>query len=120
MDPFSVIGLLSGLAGVPSAGASLSKTLYDTVSTVRGAPREMLSIAEGVADLPIVLDQLRRVLRDGKHVHRRNLRKGIHGVWCRIEDVLFRNLRHTRRREPISAAQIDLSEIRYHTFDDED
>ncbi|KAH8885729.1 hypothetical protein GQ53DRAFT_828749 [Thozetella sp. PMI_491] len=89
MDPLSAIGLLSGLAGIASAGASLSKALYDVASTIRGAPKEMEAVAQGIHDLSVVLDQMRRVLKEGKRMHKRRLRKGIHGVLCRIEDIHF-------------------------------
>jgi hypothetical protein len=70
MDPLSVI---ASVAGISTAGISLSRAVYDLVSSVRNAPREVSAIAKGLSDLSYILRELRRVLKDGKDVYRRKL-----------------------------------------------
>lgn len=84
MDPLSV---LAGLAGVASAGASLSNALFNIVSTIRSAPEEMAEIARVVSDLSVVLRELRRVLKKGENLHRSRLLRQVRSVIYRIEDI---------------------------------
>ncbi|KAF0329334.1 hypothetical protein GQ607_003283 [Colletotrichum asianum] len=84
MDPLSVIG---SIAGVAQAGASLSKMIYEIISTVRGAPKEIADIARGIADLSVILSELRRVLNDGLQLFRRKLIGRIRSAMRRIDMI---------------------------------
>lgn len=84
MDPLS---LLSGIAGVSMAGVSLSKAIYDLISSVRSTPKEISDIARGISDLSIILSELRRVLKDGKDLYRRRLLRRVSSATRRIERV---------------------------------
>lgn len=81
MDPFSII---SGVAGISQAGASLSKLIYDIISGARNAPREAFDIARGVSDLSIILSELRRILKDGKDIYSRKLLRRVSSAMKRI------------------------------------
>lgn len=70
MDPLSII---ASIAGVSTAGISLSRAIYDAISSVRNAPKEVSGIARGLSDLSITLRELQRVLNKGKDVYRRKL-----------------------------------------------
>ncbi|KAF6806252.1 hypothetical protein CSOJ01_08976 [Colletotrichum sojae] len=84
MDPLS---LIAGIAGISQAGASLSKALYYLVSSTRGAPREVSDIARGIADLSVILRELRRVLRNGGSLFRPRLVRHIHSATRRIDSI---------------------------------
>lgn len=70
MDPLSVI---ASIAGVSTAGISLSRAIYDAILSMRDAPREASSIARGLSDLSSTLRELRRVLNDGRDIYRQRL-----------------------------------------------
>ncbi|KAK4451044.1 hypothetical protein QBC34DRAFT_402054 [Podospora aff. communis PSN243] len=84
MDPLSIIG---SVAGVATAGVSLVSVLFETVETYRNAPKEIGTIARGIQDLSLVLDQLVQVLSDGSDMHTRRLRKSVLATVKRIDDV---------------------------------
>ncbi|KAK2001191.1 hypothetical protein LX36DRAFT_708741 [Colletotrichum falcatum] len=84
MDPLSVI---ASIAGISQAGASLSKTIYELVSSMRGAPKEIADIARGIHDLSLILSELRHVLRDGKALYRRKLLRHIRSASRRIHKI---------------------------------
>lgn len=81
MDPLS---LIASIAGISQAGASLSKLIYELISSTRGAPREISEIARGIADLSVILRELRRVLRDGGSLFRPKLVRHIRSATKRI------------------------------------
>ncbi|KAI1841930.1 hypothetical protein JX266_011900 [Neoarthrinium moseri] len=82
MDPFSII---SGVAGISAAGASLSRLILDIVSGARNAPKEAFDIARAISDLSIILSELRRVLKDGSEIYRRKLLRRVQSAMRRIE-----------------------------------
>ncbi|CAJ2503471.1 Uu.00g108650.m01.CDS01 [Anthostomella pinea] len=77
MDPLSII---AGIAGISQAGASLSRVLYDMISAARNAPKEMTDMARGISELSTILDELRRILRNGKDVYRRKLLRRVGNI----------------------------------------
>ncbi|KAJ3549091.1 hypothetical protein NM208_g683 [Fusarium decemcellulare] len=83
-DPLSII---AGVAGVATAGVSLVGALYDTIDTYRNAPKEIRSMARGIQDLSLVLDQLKEVLIDGRELHTRRLLRSIALAIRHIENV---------------------------------
>lgn len=84
MDPLSII---ASIAGIAAAGTALSKAIYEFVSTNRGASREMLDIARTIADLSIILGELRRVLRDGSELCNRKYLRRIKSATRRISRI---------------------------------
>lgn len=84
MDPLS---LIASIAGISQAGASLSKAIYELISSARGAPKEVADIARGIADLSIILSELRRVLREGTSLYRRKLLRNIRSAMKRIAKI---------------------------------
>lgn len=84
MDPLSII---AGVAGIATAGVQLANVLFDTIDTYRNAPKEITSIARGIQDLSIVLDQLIGILEDGWEIHTRRLRKSISSAVRQIGNV---------------------------------
>ena len=62
MDPISI---LSALAGITSAGATVVASLYTLVQTVRNAPAEMKDIAREMSDLTCVLEHLHELASEG-------------------------------------------------------
>ncbi|KAF4450172.1 hypothetical protein FALBO_16528 [Fusarium albosuccineum] len=83
-DPLSII---AGVAGVATAGVSLVGVLYDTIDTYRNAPKEIRSMARGIQDLSLVLDQLKKVLIDGRELHTRRLLGSIALAVRHVENV---------------------------------
>lgn len=84
MDPLSII---AGIAGISQAGTSLSRAIYDVISSARGAPKEMHDIARGVSDLSIVLQELRRVLKEGREIYSRRLLRRVRSAGGRIGKI---------------------------------
>ncbi|KAI8628741.1 hypothetical protein F5Y19DRAFT_112493 [Xylariaceae sp. FL1651] len=84
MDPLSII---ASIAGVSTAGVSLSRAIYDVISTVRNAPKEITDIARGLSDLSFILRELRRVLKDGKDIYRRKLIRRVGSAVRRVGRV---------------------------------
>ncbi|EMR72767.1 hypothetical protein UCREL1_174 [Eutypa lata UCREL1] len=84
MDPLSII---AGIAGISQAGTSLSRAIYDVISSARGAPKEMHDIARGVSDLSIVLQELRRVLKEGREIYSRRLLRRVRSAGRRIGKI---------------------------------
>jgi hypothetical protein len=84
MDPLSI---MSGVAGVATAGSMLSGALFNLISTIKGAPREMADIARGICDLTLVLRELRSVLREGKAIYRDRLLRAIQSAVRRIRKI---------------------------------
>lgn len=70
MDPIS---LLAGIAGIATAGVSLSRALYNLITSIRGTPKEISDIAREISDLSMIMSELRRVLKDGSGIYRRKL-----------------------------------------------
>jgi hypothetical protein len=84
MDPPS---LLASIAGVSTAGVSLSKAIYDLISSLRGAPEELSNISRNISDLSLILAELRRVLRDGRKLYRRKLLRRVSSAIRRIKKI---------------------------------
>ncbi|KAI8653162.1 Helo-like-N domain-containing protein [Fusarium keratoplasticum] len=84
MDPLSII---AGVAGIATAGVSLVEVLFDTIDSYQNAPKDIVSIARGVQDLSIILDQLKQVLIDGRNMHTRWLLKSVASAIRQIEYV---------------------------------
>ncbi|OBS19055.1 hypothetical protein FPOA_10779 [Fusarium poae] len=63
MDPLSII---ASIAGIATAGAQLSNTLFRVYKTVRHAPREIQAVAIEMSDLSITLEHLHEILETGK------------------------------------------------------
>ncbi|KAL2674084.1 hypothetical protein Neosp_012530 [[Neocosmospora] mangrovei] len=84
MDPLSII---AGVAGIATAGVSLVEVLFDTIDSYQNAPKDIVSVARGVQDLSIILDQLKQVLIDGRNMHTRWLLKSVASAIRQIEYV---------------------------------
>ncbi|KAI0517461.1 hypothetical protein F5B22DRAFT_603052 [Xylaria bambusicola] len=84
MDPLSVI---ASIAGVSTAGIALSRAIYDIISSVRNAPKEISDIAKGLCDLSFILRELRRVLKDGQDVYRRQLIRRVASAIKRVSRI---------------------------------
>ena len=63
MDPLSII---ASIAGIATAGAQLSNTLFRLIRTVRNAPQEIQKIAIEMSGLTITLEHLRDILKQGQ------------------------------------------------------
>ncbi|XEU95918.1 hypothetical protein FSHL1_001203 [Fusarium sambucinum] len=63
MDPLSII---ASIAGIATAGAQLSSTLFHVYKTVRHAPQEIQSAAIEMSDLSVTLEHLHEILKTGK------------------------------------------------------
>ncbi|CAF3495021.1 unnamed protein product [Fusarium graminearum] len=63
MDPVSII---ASIAGIATAGAQLSTTLFRVYNTVRHAPREIQSVAIEMSGLSVTLEHLNDILKTGK------------------------------------------------------
>ncbi|RSL82859.1 hypothetical protein CEP51_004873 [Fusarium floridanum] len=81
MDPLAII---ASIAGIAAAGTALSKSIYEFFSSSRSSSREMLDIARTIADLSIILGELRRVLRDGSELCNRKYLRRIKSAMRRI------------------------------------
>ncbi|KAI0451939.1 hypothetical protein F5B21DRAFT_485137 [Xylaria acuta] len=84
MDPLSII---ASIAGISTAGISLSRAIYDAISSVRNAPKDVSRIAKGLCDLSFTLRELRQVLRDGKDIYRRKLIRRVASAIKRVGRV---------------------------------
>ncbi|KAL9573339.1 hypothetical protein ACKAV7_003024 [Fusarium commune] len=63
MDPLSII---ASIAGIASAGAQLSNTLFRLYKTVRNAPKEIQSVAIEMSGLTVTLEHLCDIIRTGQ------------------------------------------------------
>ncbi|PTD09459.1 hypothetical protein FCULG_00007432 [Fusarium culmorum] len=63
MDPLSII---ASIAGIATAGAQLSSTLFRVYKTVRHAPREIQSVAIEMAGLSVTLEHLHDIFKTGQ------------------------------------------------------
>ncbi|KAF4954322.1 hypothetical protein FGADI_5345 [Fusarium gaditjirri] len=84
MDPLSII---ASIAGIATAGTSLSKAIYHFISTTRGASREMVEIARNISDLSCILSELRRVLQDSADLCSHKLLRRIKSATHRISAI---------------------------------
>ncbi|RBR15705.1 hypothetical protein FVER53590_13369 [Fusarium verticillioides] len=84
MDPLSII---ASIAGIATAGASLSKAIYHFISSTRGASREMVDIARNISDLSCILSELRRVLQESAELCSRKLLHRIKSATRRISAI---------------------------------
>lgn len=84
MDPLSII---SGVAGIASAGTALVSSLYTLVKTVRNAPREMRDVAKEMTSLTSALEYLVEIISDGHSIATRQYLSGIKSVLGSIEST---------------------------------
>ncbi|KAF5981882.1 hypothetical protein FCOIX_4021 [Fusarium coicis] len=84
MDPLSII---ASIAGIATAGTSLSKAIYHFISSTRGASREMVDIARNISDLSCILSELRRVLQESAELCSRKLLHRIKSATRRISAI---------------------------------
>jgi hypothetical protein len=84
MDPLSII---ASIAGIATAGTALSKAIYELISSSRGAAREMADMARTIADLSIVLGELRRVLKSAAELCSRRYLRRIKSAMRRIAKI---------------------------------
>ncbi|CVL03401.1 uncharacterized protein FPRN_11754 [Fusarium proliferatum] len=84
MDPLSII---ASIAGIATAGTSLSKAIYHFISSTRGASREMVDIARNISDLSCILSELRRVLQESADLCSRKLLRRIKSATRRISAI---------------------------------
>jgi len=84
MDPLTII---SGIAGVATAGSALANALYNIISSIRDAPREMVDVADSIRELSTVLRELRRATNQGKKLFKTRLFKAIHSATRRVREV---------------------------------
>ncbi|KAF5591044.1 hypothetical protein FPANT_5777 [Fusarium pseudoanthophilum] len=84
MDPLSII---ASIAGIATAGTSLSKAIYHFISSTRGASREMADIARNISDLSCILSELRRVLQESADICSRKLLRRIKSATRRISTI---------------------------------
>ncbi|KAF5722978.1 hypothetical protein FMUND_2335 [Fusarium mundagurra] len=63
MDPLSII---ASIAGIASAGAQLSNTLFKLYKTVKNAPKEIQSVAIEMSGLTSALEHLHDIIRTGR------------------------------------------------------
>ncbi|EWZ47126.1 hypothetical protein FOCG_11118 [Fusarium oxysporum f. sp. radicis-lycopersici 26381] len=63
MDPLSII---ASIAGIASAGAQLSNTLFKLYNKVENAPKEIQSVAIEMSGLTATLEHLRDIIRTGQ------------------------------------------------------
>ncbi|KAI1037713.1 hypothetical protein LB503_009627 [Fusarium chuoi] len=84
MDPLSII---ASIAGIATAGTSLSKAIYHFISSTRGASREMADIARNISDLSCILSELRRVLQDSADLCSRKLLRRIKSATRHISAI---------------------------------
>ncbi|CVL06680.1 uncharacterized protein FMAN_11812 [Fusarium mangiferae] len=84
MDPLPII---ASIAGIATAGTSLSKAIYHFISSTRGASREMADIARNISDLSCILSELRRVLQESADLCSRKLLRRIKSATRRISAI---------------------------------
>lgn len=84
MDPLSII---ASIAGIATAGTSLSKAIYHFISSTRGASREMVEIARNISDLSCILSELRHVLQESADLCSRKLLRRIKSAMRRISAI---------------------------------
>ncbi|KAF5559916.1 hypothetical protein FNAPI_4496 [Fusarium napiforme] len=84
MDPLSI---MASIAGIATAGTSLSKAIYHFISSTRGASREMADIARSISDLSCILSELRRVLQESADICSRKLLCRIRSATRRISKI---------------------------------
>ncbi|PNP51267.1 hypothetical protein FNYG_15913 [Fusarium nygamai] len=84
MDPLSII---ASIAGIATAGTSLSKVIYHFISSTRDASREMADVARNISDLSCILSELRRVLQESADICSRKLLRRIRSATRRISKI---------------------------------
>jgi hypothetical protein len=84
MDPLSII---ASIAGIATAGTSLSKAIYHFISSTRGASREMVEIARNISDLSCILSELRHVLQESADLCSRKLLRRIKSAMRRLSAI---------------------------------
>ncbi|KAK3312935.1 hypothetical protein B0H66DRAFT_644071 [Apodospora peruviana] len=75
------------LSAVLPAGVSLVTVIFETLDTYKNAPREISTIARGVQDTSLVLDQLAEVLSEGREIQTKLLRNSVLSTVREIDKV---------------------------------
>jgi hypothetical protein len=88
-DPLSI---LAGLAGVATAGVTISICLYDMAHTIKNAPKQIRATAQELSLLSSVLRSLRGAIRDSRDVCKPRLIKDLKDVLRRIRS-LYRDIK---------------------------
>ncbi|KAF6223861.1 hypothetical protein HO173_013106 [Letharia columbiana] len=86
---------LSAVAGVATAGAQLSKSLYDLYTTVRVSRQEIQDVANNVSLLAMVLEELDGVLRDDGLNFKPRLREAAQSIVLRCAGIFKDIQKHT-------------------------
>lgn len=86
---------LSAVAGVATAGAQLSKSLYDLYTTVRVSRQEIQDVANNVSLLVMVLEELDGVLRDDGLNFKPRLREAAQSIVLRCAGIFKDIQKHT-------------------------
>jgi len=84
MDPLTII---SGVAGIATAGSALANALYSVISGIRNAPREMVDIADSIRELSTILRELRHTARRGRRLFSDRLFRELHSAVRRIRQI---------------------------------
>ena len=82
MDPLSII---ASIAGIATAGAQLSNTLFRLIRTVRNAPREIQKIAIEMSGLTATLEHLRDIVKQGQSYTKPLFFEGVSNVIKNIQ-----------------------------------
>ncbi|KAF4443144.1 hypothetical protein F53441_11543 [Fusarium austroafricanum] len=82
MDPLSII---ASIAGIASAGAQLSNTLFHLFKTVRNASRDIQSVAIEMSGLTVTLEHLADILKTGHSYTKPAFFEGVRNVIKNIQ-----------------------------------
>ena len=84
MDPLSIT---ASIVGIAAAGIAVAKTIYEVISSARGASRELSDIARSIANLSRILRELGRVLKECDQVWNRKMLRCIKSTMRRISKI---------------------------------
>jgi hypothetical protein len=90
-DPLSIT---ASIAGVATAGVTISMGLYDLAHKIKNAPKEVSVLAQELSFLSSLLRSMRRMIRDHAHLCKKRLitdtkdiLKNIRGVYSDIKKL---------------------------------
>ncbi|KAF5694166.1 hypothetical protein FDENT_1471 [Fusarium denticulatum] len=116
MDPLSII---ASIAGIASAGAQLSNTLFKLYRTVKNAPKEIQSVAIDMSGLTSTLEHLHDILKSGQSYAKPRFCEAVRHVVKNIQmtqqeiDKMVADESMLRRVKWLKAARL-LSDIEKH------
>ncbi|PNP78181.1 hypothetical protein FNYG_08498 [Fusarium nygamai] len=116
MDPLSII---ASIAGIASAGAQLSNTLFKLYNTVKNAPKEIQSVAIEMSGLTSTLEHLHDIIKSGQSYARPQFCEAVRHVVKNIQmtqqeiDKMVADESMLRRVKWLKAARL-LSDIEKH------